>query len=260
VAPQHPGPRHQLGPVLGRFAWLQSRGGTHRMGTHTALACFACAGAFFEGIDTLMILGSEATCDWLQTSFELGYGADGAGGWRALEIAWMTSQGTRLWVDAIDWLFLSLSLVLVARSVWLSERDGASVFSPKWAALSAAIGSLALVDFVAETARFAGDWRDFSIAAAFISMLNSLVLLPVWILWLGVELPRARGEVIEDPLKRAHRSSSSADRAGPAGSSPLAANWGNNPGGALASDRDGWSEADRGESGEVELAHVDLAS
>ena len=146
-------------------------------------------------IDTLLTLGTEATCGWIADDFDLEYGgAGGAGayGWKTLEITWLTNQGSRLWIDAIDWLFLSLALVCVHRSVALTPSGPAKAFSVRWATLGLVIAFFAFFDFVAECARFAAAWRAFSAMSGVLSVLNTLILLPAWLVWLSTMLPAAR--------------------------------------------------------------------
>lgn len=161
---------------------------------------------FTQGIDALMTLGSESTMFWISREFDLNYGnPDAVGelanatasssegyGWKALEVTYLVSQGTRLWVDAVDWFFLSVLLLLVHRSVSHGQRGQPAAFPLNWARLGLLVGALALVDFLASCAKFAVDWRDFSTLASGLSVVNAVVLLPAWLLWLGVHLPRAR--------------------------------------------------------------------
>ena len=145
---------------------------------------------------------------WISRDFDLNYGnPDAIGemvnatadnsegyGWKALEVTYLVSQGAQLWIDAIDWLFLSILLFLIHRSVSKNYSSGSAVFPLSWARLGLVISVLALFDFMASCAKFALDWRDFSALAGGLSVLNTIALLPTWLLWLGLRLPRARNK------------------------------------------------------------------
>jgi len=198
-----------LVPPVISFAVLQSRGGRVELEKHVILAVFVLMGALFEACELLMELGSASTCAWISKDFDLDYGlmpeategspssasarAQEGFGWKALEIAYITTRGARLWVDAIDWLFLGLALFAMSTSVNQARQSGRDqeTFPARWGRLGALVGSLALVDFVVECAQFTIDWKLFVVTTA-LSLLNTLVLLPAWLLWLGVELPRCQ--------------------------------------------------------------------
>ena len=143
---------------------------------------------------------------WISREFDLNYGnPDAIGelvnattgssegyGWKALEVTYLVSQGAQLWIDAIDWLFLSILLFLMHRSVSKNTGTGSAAFSLNWARLGLVISVLALMDFMASCAKFALDWRDFSALAGGLSVLNTIALLPTWLLWFGLRLPKAR--------------------------------------------------------------------
>ena len=112
-------------------------------------------------------------------------------GWKALEVTWLTTQGNRLWVDAFDWLALALLLYLMRVSV-KSNNARASTFPPLWSNLGVAIGGLAFVDFVADCARFSSHWQAFSALAGTLSFINTVILLPAWLLWFGKLIPGAK--------------------------------------------------------------------
>jgi len=180
-------------PVL-TFAYIQSDGGKSYLSTHVMLVVLVVGGAMFETIEILQTLGTSSTCAWISEDFNL----EDNNGWASLEIAYLSNQGSRLWIDAIDWLFLGSVLVLMHSSV---ANKGGSFFSPKWANLGVGIGVLCIFDFMAECARFV-DWRDFMVVSAMLSVLNSLVLLPIWLLWFGTQLPAAKN--FSDATSSAH--------------------------------------------------------
>mmetsp|Transcript_12037 Transcript_12037/g.21877 ORF Transcript_12037/g.21877 Transcript_12037/m.21877 type:complete len:115 (+) Transcript_12037:881-1225(+) len=77
-------------------------------------------------------------------------------------------------------------------SVW--SMKGSLVYCPfgrKWACFGLFIGVLCLVDFAADIARFVS-WRTFEKVALTISIFNSVLFIPLWLLELARQLPKAR--------------------------------------------------------------------
>jgi hypothetical protein len=88
----------------------------------------------------------------------------------------------------VEWLALFGISVLLFVSV---KRQTERLLSLSWASLGLVMGLLSLIDFAADILRLES-WRTFSEIAFGITMLNRLVLLPVWLIWLGCQLPRAK--------------------------------------------------------------------
>ena len=94
----------------------------------------------------------------------------------------------------MDWLALSIALFLTFRSVQreaIRTRDESRLsFSLNWAQLGVFVSFCCFLDFLADCGRFV-NWQSFQYAAAALSLINMLVLLPIWLLWLAVQLPSA---------------------------------------------------------------------
>ena len=80
-----------------------------------------------------MILGVNATCDWIASDFNLDWGTnwnnesmsvaalglhppsltEGGYGWKVLEITWLSTQGNIIWVDTLLWLSFACALFLM---------------------------------------------------------------------------------------------------------------------------------------------------
>ena len=112
-----------------------------------------------------------------------------------LYLQYLITQGNRIWIDAMDWLLLSIAVFCVHRSV-SSDTKAPSSFSLHWARFGLAVGILALFDFVAECARFSGYWQPFNRAATGFSVMNTLIFMPIWLIWLSVQLPNAMSESV----------------------------------------------------------------
>ena len=110
---------------------------------------------------------------------------------QVLEITWLTTQGNFVWVDPAVWLMLGVALTRVYFAVTAGAAAGApSPFSPRWARLGLVVAAFCLLEFALECLRWAS-WGAFMFAAIGLAAFNSLVLLPVWVVWLGKLLAAA---------------------------------------------------------------------
>jgi hypothetical protein len=175
-----------------QVAWIQSQQGTRRLAVHVAIAALALGGSITELISRLMFVGAATTTAWLSRQFNLESwvtdAADGTPdyiGWRVLEVIHIINRGFLLWIDAAEWLFLAAIFFLLYYSVRRSEE---AHFHPNWSRLGLLLGVLAFFDFSSEVMRLR-DWRTFSKFAIFLSMGSRMVLMPIWLIWLGKQLP-----------------------------------------------------------------------
>ena len=99
-------------------------------------------------------------------------------------------QGMLLWIDAFEWLALYATMLFVFVSVRTEKVDDPP-FSKRWATFGLLIAILCLFDFLSDILKFQS-WKTFKIIAFAISTLNTLLLLPIWLLWLGKQLKRAK--------------------------------------------------------------------
>jgi hypothetical protein len=178
-------------PVL-QVAWIQSYSGTRQIGVHVTVAALALGGSLSEFIARLLIIGASNAGEWLARDFNLdnwiSESSNDKIGWRTLQVVHLVMRGMILWVDAVEWLALfGISVLLFVSIHSQTER----LLSLRWAAVGLVMGLLALIDFAADILRLES-WRTFSEIAFFITMLNRFVVLPVWLVWLGYQLPRAK--------------------------------------------------------------------
>jgi len=190
-------------PIL-QLAWILSDGGARLLATHVLIGVLALAGTIIESVAALFLIGTTFTTSWLASDFNLGNwtGTDSNDqiGWRTLEVTYIAIQGMRLWVDALEFLALFGILLSVFVSVRAQETR---LFGSCWSWLGVVIAALCIVDFAADILRFQS-WRVFSSVALGISVVNQLLLLPLWLVMLGAQLPRAK-----DSLTKTHITSSS---------------------------------------------------
>ena len=186
-------------PIL-NVVWILSVGGKRRVGLHVVIAALALAGSISELLARLMMVGVENVGVWLSRDWNLdSWASEGDGmGWRTLEVGYMLSRGVILWIDAFEWLALAGIYILIFVSL-RADRDssGVTTFSMKWAYLGLVLGVLSLIAFLADTLRFLS-WRLMSSLEMFVAILNTLILFPVWLIWLGRQLPRLRAKYEEE--------------------------------------------------------------
>ena len=190
-------------PII-QVAWVQSRRGQWLLGTHVAIAALALGGSITELISRLMFIGTTSTSNWLATRFnlenwvEINNGMTEAAeeggdpttldgdliGWRVLEMIHIVSQGLIRWIDTAEWLFLSAIFTLIYLSVVKSEE---AFFSRNWARLCLLLGGMAFIDFATDASRLHSN-MTFSKGALFFSAVSRIILMPIWLLWLGHQL------------------------------------------------------------------------
>lgn len=178
-------------PVL-QVAWIQSYSGTRQISVHVTVAALALGGSLSEFIARLLLIGTSNAGEWIARDFNLdnwiSESSNDKIGWRTLQLAHLVVRGMILWVDAVEWLALfGISVLLFISIHSQTER----LLSLPWASVGLVMGLLALIDFAADILRLES-WRSFSEIAFWITMLNRLIILPVWLVWLGYQLPKAK--------------------------------------------------------------------
>lgn len=175
-----------------QVAWILSHGGTRRLSAHSIVCSLAIGGSMAEFLSTLMFIGTETTAEWITKDFNLDNWNSSSSndqiGWRSLEVAFMLSRGTRLWVDAIEWMFLYTIMTILFVS---NHTSPTRLFSSRWAGLGLVAAALCVVDFAADVLRFQ-DWRTFSKVARITSLILRVFVLPIWLLGLSMMLPAAQ--------------------------------------------------------------------
>ena len=179
-----------------KVAWIQSNYGTRMMGLHITIVVLALGGSFSELLSRLLSLGSNNALSWMASSFNLNdwdvvtNSTDGdlndMIGWRTLQMIGIATSGLLLWIDAVEYLFLSGILILFAFSIQTDNQ----LFGKRWAKFGLIMAALGIIEFAVAILRFE-NWGVFSTAGALINILNQLILFPVWLVWLGRQLPKA---------------------------------------------------------------------
>jgi hypothetical protein len=98
--------------------------------------------------------------------------------------------GSILWIDAFEWwaLFGIMSCLYYSVATLPDESRALGMWLVR---LGLLIGFLCLFDLVADILRFTS-WSAYSKVAVLISILNTLILLPLWFIMLAIQLPGAK--------------------------------------------------------------------
>mmetsp|Transcript_27883 Transcript_27883/g.39230 ORF Transcript_27883/g.39230 Transcript_27883/m.39230 type:complete len:286 (-) Transcript_27883:8-865(-) len=184
-------------PVL-QLSWILSRGGRRKIGIHITMAVLVLAGSFSEFLAWMFAVGTFSVSDWISRDFNLdnwlGGDENDMVGWRVLEVSHLVLRGLHMWIDAFEWLAMFGILVLVHISI--KTQTSCHAFKLRWTRIGLAIAGLSILDFAADVLRLQS-WRFFSTFANFTSALNTLVLLPIWLITLGRQLPAAVPNYVE---------------------------------------------------------------
>mmetsp|Transcript_6507 Transcript_6507/g.10857 ORF Transcript_6507/g.10857 Transcript_6507/m.10857 type:complete len:303 (-) Transcript_6507:79-987(-) len=186
-------------PIL-NVVWILSVGGQRRVGLHVVIAALALGGSISELLARLMMVGVENVGVWLSQDWNLdNWASEGDGlGWRTLEVGYMLSRGVIMWIDAFEWLALAGIYTLIFVSLRAdTDSSSAASFSMKWAYLGLVLGVLSTIAFLADTLRFLS-WKLMTTIEMFVAIVNTLILFPIWLIWLGRQLPRLRTKYEED--------------------------------------------------------------
>jgi len=188
-------------PVV-ELAWVLSRKGTRSMGCNMGIMIFALAGSwskwftsiFWNGmyISFIQLAKNFNLEDWLNSRAAAQFGLDGEDGvgWRVLEVNYIVTRGLVVVVNAVEWVCLAIIFTLTFLSVKEWRKEDRSSFGGKWNSLGLFIGILAVIEFALEIVGVEGvglAWVFYILYSA----LNRLILIPLWIIILGFQLPRA---------------------------------------------------------------------
>eukprot|EP00565_Helicotheca_tamesis_P008548 CAMPEP_0185728292 /NCGR_PEP_ID=MMETSP1171-20130828/3684_1 /TAXON_ID=374046 /ORGANISM="Helicotheca tamensis, Strain CCMP826" /LENGTH=251 /DNA_ID=CAMNT_0028396983 /DNA_START=292 /DNA_END=1047 /DNA_ORIENTATION=- len=186
-------------PII-QLVWILSKGGRKRIGMHLLICALAVAGSITELLSRLMVVGVQNASEWVAREFNLdrwlSSGEDDGLGWRTLEVVHILTRSIALWVDAFNWLALSGILITLYCSM-RKDKEGNAAFGRRWSILGLVIGVLSFLDFLTYVLRYE-KWVAFWAIALVLSTLNSLLLLPIWLIVVGLRLPKASEQFESD--------------------------------------------------------------
>ena len=178
-----------------QVSWILSQGGTKWISLHVTIAILVLTGSLTEWISHVLYIGSSMTAELVATQFNLSSWINSSTtdniGWRTLEITHIVTFGLVSIIGAIEWIILALVMILVHVSVkrWRSSVDS-TTFGGAWNALGLFVALMCILEFVTEVLRLDGI-KYFSQIAFWYSSVNRIILLPTWLLILGLRLPYA---------------------------------------------------------------------
>uniref|UniRef100_A0A7S1D5E1 Uncharacterized protein n=1 Tax=Cyclophora tenuis TaxID=216820 RepID=A0A7S1D5E1_CYCTE len=182
-------------PIV-QLSWCLSRGGFRQVGVHVAIAIFAFVGTFGEVISRLLMFGFNGVMYWIHSEFELdrwlptniSQGQPDELGWRTLELVFLAVEGMQVWVNAFEWVCLTVIFFLLFYSV-ATQAPSQRELPMSMVRVGLVIGVLSLFDFAADVLRYE-DWRLFSSLALLAGALNTWILLPSFLIALSFQLPK----------------------------------------------------------------------
>ncbi len=188
-------------PIL-QLAWILSHRGSQSLWMHIAIAILCLVGAFTEWISRFLYIGAAMAMQLMVNEFNLdnwiSENSNDQIGWRALEVTHIVVRGMILYIDAFEWICLFFIMVFIHISVRRWRVHDAVTFGACWNSLGLFIGLLSVLDFVAEILRLDG-FQIFGPIAFWYSAVNRLLLIPLWLILLGLRLPYAVMK-LNDPL------------------------------------------------------------
>jgi hypothetical protein len=174
-------------------AIMLSRGGTRQLSSHMGIGALMLTGCAMEFFARFMQLGISQWGKWLSEEYNLQNWVTPTSndniGWRTLEVSHLVSYGTIIWIDSFEFLCLGFAFILLFASV-NSLPSGGPMITRSLAGFGLFIGLFSLADFVAGVLRLQ-DWSTFRTLTMLISIINRLILLPLFLLCLGCQLPNA---------------------------------------------------------------------
>lgn len=182
-------------PVASMTAQL---GGTTRSANSIVVSSFNGV-AMITLIDITFQAGTISLVDWMSSwdiiadSSEAHAHDGGFGAIQSLEISFRVSESRTVWLFAMDEILLTVGWLTTAFLVY-TTRGAEQPLSKNFAHLSVCGALVAFIGFFLHVARYFS-WRALSVAAALTGALVYLVLLPAWLVWLGVQL-RNRSEAV----------------------------------------------------------------
>lgn len=188
-----------------QLTWVLSQRGSKSLWLHISVALLVLSGSLTEWISRFMYIGSSMATEMLASQFNLSnwlFTDDGIG-WKSLELSHLVTSGLISFVDSFEWIALFFIFMLTHVSVRAWRVYDTSTFGACWNVLGLFISLLSLCDFVAEILRVVDGSLVYADIAFWYSIVNRLILLPLWLLILGCQLPAAIAKSRETAQHRA---------------------------------------------------------
>jgi len=145
-------------------------------------------GAFLPSVEFLQTLGITTTSD----SISAWDGLPDAG-IQALHVTYMVTRGLAFYLWSMQFVFISIGLALTSHLSWATDQ-----LSRKHAVLGVITAIFGFITFILEVVVFNVQERATGYAFGISLLIHSFILLPIWTIWLGVELRRLKQEQSSD--------------------------------------------------------------
>lgn len=189
---------------IAQVSWILSHGGRRNLGLHSSVVIVAMVMGMCELIVALMTVGARQSFEFIISMFELKDwgllsatnnedGKDGVG-YKVLELIDFSLNGITTWMNAFEGICICIIMTLLFLSVRgenLSTGPRKATFGKKWSYLGLFIGYLCLFEFLTDIIDLRSSYFYGMVSFAFI-VINSLILMPVWLFILGRQLPSIR--------------------------------------------------------------------
>ena len=174
-------------PPVASLASILDDGGV-RSASSTVTYSFVAA-SFLSMIEAMTEAGTAQTADWMSRTWPVLYQPTNANegqltATQSFEMTYTLMQGRTLWVFALHDLLLAGGLMSASYLIYTSRQVGNALGH-----LGVASVLVCLVDFGFEVSRFV-NWRVSSNAMIVTSLLLDALLLPAWLICLGLTLRR----------------------------------------------------------------------
>lgn len=198
------------------MAWVLSKGGEQQFTWNLGIVLFTLGGCWTKWFSSIFWNGMYVSYnqvatyfnldDWLSQDVANQYdinGDDGIG-WRSLQLNYIVSKGLVWIINAVEWICLAAIFTFTFMSVYNWRKDNDASFGAKWNALGLFIGLLALVEFVTELIGFEEHYKVAWYLVVLYAAINRLILIPIWIIILGFQLPKANSKTFDSVLDDAY--------------------------------------------------------
>jgi len=152
--------------------------------------CFV-LGAAVTGWETLDRAGYDTAHHWLTDSSKWSLNDSQV---TSLVLTDIMVRSKGLWLFAFDWVFLGLGCLTASMAAIRTGR-----LHKWWAVLGYVIAGLGFVNFALEILRFFS-WCYISIVSGILVLITSFILLPIWLVWLGLQLGSYTPPETEEPF------------------------------------------------------------
>ena len=197
IASQTP---HLLAELIAAVAWFTTlpavssaalvAGGNSRSATRVMYNAFVAIAAI-STVDFTFQAGTVSMTDWLATwpVMDANHTHDGGfGALQALELDFLVSSSRTVWLFALDDLLLAIALVTAAFLTYTGKQ-----LNRCWAHYSVAIAGVSAIGFCLMVFRLVS-WRYVAMIAGLVTGITDAILLPIWMVALGIQLRRISNE------------------------------------------------------------------